>query len=227
MLIHPNRCLPALLILLLGAGCNGQANGNLGKEAASATPQGSSRVGGNCDTCELMYIGIPESINATDTSAAWKEPGQKLLISGTVYMPDGMTPASGVILYYWQTNSEGVYKTSDELDQKVEPHGHIRGWIKTGEEGEFNIYTTRPGPYPGRKDPQHIHILVKEPDLPNEYYIDDILFEGDPRLTSDWRRNLENRGGSGIVQTKLENGVQVAERNIILGLNIPDYPTLK
>ncbi|WP_170114142.1 intradiol ring-cleavage dioxygenase [Pontibacter mucosus] len=172
-----------------------------------------------------MYIGIPESINATDTSAAWKEPGQKLLISGTVYMPDGITPASGVILYYWQTNSEGVYKTSDELDQKIEPHGHIRGWVKSGEEGEFNIYTTRPGAYPGRKDPQHIHILVKEPNLPNEYYIDDILFEGDPRLTSDWRRNLENRGGSGIVQTKLENGVQVAERNIILGLNIPDYPT--
>lgn len=33
----------------------------------------------------------------------------------------------------------------------------------------------------------------------------------------------EGRGGSGIVKVALSGGIQVAERNIILGLHIPHY----
>ncbi len=182
-------------------------------------------MGGNCDTCELMYVDSPENINTTDTNAAWKESsGQKLRISGTVYKPDGKTRAPNILLYYWHTNSEGVYANREGLDPKVRPHGYIRGWVKTDGQGQYSIYTIRPGHYPGRSGPAHIHLLVKEPELPNEYYIDDILFEEDLRLTEAYRDKLENRGGSGIVQTVQENGVQAANRDIILGRNVPDYP---
>ena len=220
-LLHPS--LLSVLILVLSIGCNGQSSTERAGSTAAAA-QTTTGVGGNCDTCELMYIGMPASINTTDTSTAWHEPGQKLLVSGTVYRPDGKTPAPGIILYYWHTNRDGVYAAKDGSDPKVAPHGAIRGWLKTDEQGQYSIYTSRPGPYPGRKDPEHIHILVKEPDLPNEYYIDDIHFEGDPRLTSDWRHTLESRGGNGIVQARQDNGVHLAKRDIILGLNIPEYP---
>jgi len=52
-----------------------------------------------------MYIGIPASIPSVDTSVAWNEKGQKLLVHGTVYKLDGKTPALNVILYYWHTDS--------------------------------------------------------------------------------------------------------------------------
>ncbi|WP_273566338.1 hypothetical protein [Maribacter halichondriae] len=35
---------------------------------------------------------------------------------------------------------------------------------------------------------------------------------------------MTNRGGSGILRAMKRNGFQVAEHNIILGLNIPNYP---
>ena len=41
-------------------------------------------IGGGCDGCELMYIGMPEQINPTDTSAGWHiKDGHKLLITGS------------------------------------------------------------------------------------------------------------------------------------------------
>ncbi|WP_276498891.1 intradiol ring-cleavage dioxygenase [Pontibacter litorisediminis] len=209
--------------LIAGTACDAQSGGTP-EGANAAAGQATSQVGGYCDTCELMYVGMPENIDATDTSASWNAAGQKLRVSGTIYKHDGKTPAPNVILYYWQTNSEGIYADSKGLDPKVRPHGYIRGWVKTDAQGHYSLYTTRPGHYPGRSGPAHIHLLVKEPRLPSEYYIDDILFEDDPLLTKAHRNKLENRGGSGIVQTRQENDLQVAIRDIVLGQNIPGYP---
>lgn len=216
-------CLMPLLILGLTTGCNGSPSYDQKSGIASGT-QTVPRVGGNCETCELMYVGMPESIDATDTSAAWSEPGQKLMVSGIVYKPDGKTPAANVVLYYWQTAKEGAYADREGLNPDVRRHGYIRGWVQTDAKGQYSIYTIRPGSYPGRKDPAHIHMLVKEPHLPNEYYIDDILFDDDPKLTLKWRNYLDNRGGNGIVQPKQEKEVHIAQRDIILGKNITNYP---
>ena len=58
------------------------------------------------------------------------------------------------------------------------------------------------------------------------YYIDDILFEDDPRLTMEKRAALiQGRGGSGLVAPQLEGaGAWVVRRDIHLGKNIPGYP---
>lgn len=213
----------ALPILLTFTGCNGQSTQNLQTDAA-ATTQDSRRAGGRCETCELMYLGMPKSINATDTSAAWDSGSQKLMLTGTVYKPDKKTPAADVILYYWQTDESGIYADKPGLAPELRPHGYIRGWVKTDKQGRYTIYTIRPGSYPNSSNPQHIHMLVKEARLPNEYYIDDIHFEDDPLLTNRVKKQMSNTGGNGIVKVQQQNGMQKAKRDIILGLNVTDYP---
>ncbi len=181
-------------------------------------------VGGGCDGCELMYIGMPTNIKSVDTSAGWSEKGQKLLVTGTVFKPDSKTPASNIIIYYWQTDNNGYYSPKQGMDEKAKRHGHIRGWVRTDENGKYSIYTIRPAPYPNETIPAHIHTSIKEPNIGNEYYIDEFVFDDDKLLTSEKRNALENRGGSGILRIHLKNDLQVAEHNIILGLNMPNYP---
>lgn len=113
------------------------------------------------------------------------------------------------------------------MDEKTKHHGHIRGWVKSDEKGRYSIYTIKPAPYPNENIPAHIHISIKEPSIGNEYYIDDLVFDDDPLLTGDNRKALENRGGSGILKVLISKDLQIAEHNIILGLNVPNYPGKK
>lgn len=210
------------LLLAVVSSCNGQANNS--KSPVGATAGKSSMVGGGCDGCELMYVGMPKNIASVDTSAGWTEPGQKLLITGKVFKIDGKTPAPNVLIYYWQTDHKGAYSPAAGMNEKAKRHGHIRGWVKTDENGNYSIYTVRPAPYPNQDMPAHIHVSVKEPQISNEYYIDEFVFDDDRLLTGAKRKALENRGGSGVLRVLLSGDVQVAEHNIILGLNIPNYP---
>ncbi|KYG79939.1 intradiol ring-cleavage dioxygenase [Roseivirga seohaensis] len=183
------------------------------------------RIGGPFENAELMYIGMPKHIPSIDTSPGWMEEGQKLLIIGTIYKKDGVTPAPNVIVYYYQTDTKGAYANRKGLDQKVARHGYIRSWVKSDENGKYAIYTIRPAAYPNRDDPAHIHPSIKEPNDINEYYIDAFVFDDDPLLTSEKRKAMENRGGSGVLRLLQKGDLQIAEHNIILGLNIPNYPT--
>ena len=170
---------------------------------------------------------MPDTINSVDTSAGWHQQGQRLLITGTIFKPDGRTPAPDVILYYYHTNIQGLYAKKKGLDSRVVRHGYIRGWVKSDANGQYSIYTVRPAPYPGRNFEAHIHPAIKEPGIDKEYYIDEFVFDDDPLLTSEKRKRLENRGGSGILRVFKKEGMHIAEHDIILGLNIPNYPERK
>ena len=207
-------------VCMFANGCNAQSS----QSPPSKTGAQGKLIGGPCDGCELMWIGIPATINSTDTSSGWKEAGQKMTVSGKVLMKDGRTPAPDVVIYYWQTDNNGYYSPGTGLPEKAARHGHIRGWVKSDREGNYSIYTIRPTPYPNEDIPAHIHMLIKEPTVGNEYYIDDILFDDDKILTKARRQEVKNRGGSGIVKLNKEVPVHKASRNIVLGLNIPDYP---
>jgi protocatechuate 3,4-dioxygenase beta subunit len=172
-----------------------------------------------------MYIGMPTDIASVSISPGWNEPGQQLVVTGTVLQRDGRTPARGVILYYWQTDATGLYAPGAGMHPGSEKHGHVRGWVRTDDSGKYEIRTIRPAPYPDDALPAHIHLVVKEPGLPNEYYIDDINFQDDTLLAPSLRKYpAEKRGGSGIVHTVLQDGILLARRDIVLGLNIPNYP---
>jgi len=202
--------------------CNGQ-NKSENKQNEITTDK-KKLVGGGCDGCELMYVGMPKNIKSIDTSAGWTENGQKLLLTGTVYKLGGKIPAPNVIIYYWQTDNNGYYSPKEGMDEQAKRHGHIRGWVKSDENGKYSIYTIRPAPYPNDNMPAHIHTSIKEPNIKDEYYIDEFIFDDDKFLTGEKRKALENRGGSGILRVLLSNDLQIAEHNIILGLNIPNYP---
>jgi protocatechuate 3,4-dioxygenase, beta subunit len=217
------KILSFILSLGIITGCDGQKPVNNQNLAVPVKKKG-KLVGGGCDGCELMYVGMPTNINATDTSVGWTEKGQKLLVTGNVYKIDGKTPAPNVVIYYWQTDNNGYYSPKNGMDENAKRHGHIRGWVKSNKEGKYAIYTITPAPYPNDNIPAHIHTSIKEPNIENEYYIDEFIFDDDKLLTSEKRKALENRGGSGILRVLLKDDLQIAEHNIILGLNIPNYP---
>lgn len=177
-----------------------------------------------------IQSGQPAVISAKDYSPGWNEEGQKILLTGTVFQPDGKTPASGVVIYYYQTNTEGRYihkpgeKRSMPPNALGQTHGYIRGWVKTDSNGRYFIYTVRPGAYPGGDVPAHIHATIKEPNDINEYYIDDFVFDDDKLLTFSYRKKMENRCGSGVLRLIKKDSLFIGERNMYLGLNIPDYP---
>jgi len=223
-LYHIGLC---VLLFTVLTSCNGQTKSNNQIQPNSSTTK-NKLVGGGCDGCEIMFVGMPTNINSVDTSVGWTEKGQKLLVTGTAFKIDGKTPAPSVIIYYWQTDNNGYYSPKSVMDEKAKRHGHIRGWVKTDENGKYSIYTIRPAPYPNENIPAHIHTSIKEPDIDNEYYIDEFVFDDDKLLTGAKRKALENRGGSGILRVLISGDLQIAEHNIIFGLNIPNYPdTLK
>jgi protocatechuate 3,4-dioxygenase beta subunit len=169
-----------------------------------------------------MFEGMADQLHWKSTLTDAAEPGEPLIIRGTVYKKDGKTPAPNVILYVYQTDAKGLYSPLPN-QKNGRKHGHLRGWMKTNALGQYEFKTIRPASYPGSKIPQHIHPIIKEPGL-SVYWIDDFLFSDDPFLTEHEKSLLQNRGGSGILTLhKNASGVWVGERNITLGLNVPNY----
>jgi protocatechuate 3,4-dioxygenase beta subunit len=199
------------LVLWMCTSCNGQTRIETTKN-----------VGGGCEGCEAIFEYGDKILTSIDTLPEYENNVPKLKITGTVLKKDGMTPAENVILYIYHTNRQGIYETKGNETAWAKRHGFIRGWVKTGKDGRYTFYTFRPAAYPNGNEPEHIHIIVKEPDK-NEYYLDDYLFDDDPHLTKEIREERKNRGGSGIIKPKEKNGILLIERNIILGKNIPNY----
>ncbi|MBC2839305.1 intradiol ring-cleavage dioxygenase [Robiginitalea sp. SC105] len=206
--------LTLLLILAIGIlGCNGQQKRNSLAER---------RVGGPCEGCEALLEFGDRTLHSTDTLPGFKANTPKIKLTGTVFESDGKTPAENIILYFYHTNREGIYEKRGDETGWGRTHGYIRGWLRTGPDGSYTLYTFRPGAYPSRREPEHIHLTVKEQGtIP--YYLESYHFEDDPLLTPAVRDNMRNRGGSGIVLPQSENGILTVHRDLILGMNIPDY----
>jgi len=176
-------------------------------------------LGEACEDCGLMYDGMPQSISWETKIAPAGEPGEPMVISGVIRKLDG-TPAPGIMLYVYHTDNTGHYSRTNGQGNR---HGHLRGWVKSDANGRYKFTSIRPASYPGRTDPAHIHPIIKEPNL-TVYWIDEFLFDDDPKLTATVRSKQEKRGGSGIIHlTKNDKDVWVGQRDIVLGLNVPGY----
>lgn len=219
------------LLLVLIMFC-GQSCGQPGATAKIANRPGAGelKVGGPCEGCEAIYespVSFAE-LNEVDTLPDFNEAGPKLVISGKIYKQDGKTPASNVILYIYHTDQAGNYSTKGNAPDGYREgwgkrHGYIRGWIKTDAEGSYTFYTLVPASYPNSNNPKHIHPTVKEPGK-TEYWIDEFVFADDPLLPQSERERKNPVGGNGVLKTTMKNGVLYATRDIILGLNVKDYP---
>ncbi|PWL28983.1 intradiol ring-cleavage dioxygenase [uncultured Roseivirga sp.] len=182
----------------------------------------SQTLGGPCEGCEALLEYGNRQLSSIDTLPDYSKNEPKMIVTGTVYKPDGKTPANGVIIYAYHTDRSGVYPTKGDEKGWARRHGYIRGWTKTDENGQYTFYTFKPETYPSRTEPAHIHLTVKESGK-QEYWIDSIQFEEDKLLTKQVREKMGNRGGSGIVTLKEKGLLLLAERDIILGLNIQNY----
>ena len=180
-------------------------------------------VGGPCEGCEALTDDLPNKLSNTDTLPFFAFGDNAYLLTGTVYESKTDKPAADIIIYIYHTNSAGVYLSKPIDSGWSLRHGLRRGWIKTNKDGRYSFYSIRPGSYPNSDEPQHIHMTVKEPNtIP--YYLDSVVFTDDPLLTPEKISRLESRGGSGVVTPQLnEDGLMVLNRDIYLGLNIPDY----
>ena len=180
-------------------------------------------VGGPCEGCEAVFQGLPVSLTSVARIAPEDEPGQALRITGRVTEIDG-APAPGTIVYAYHTNAEGLYPSSDDFQgEAANRHGRLRAWCRSDEQGRYRFDTVRPAGYPNSDMPQHVHMHVIEPGRCT-YYIDDLLFADDPRLTPELQAQLSvGRGGFGVALPERDgDGVWHVQRDIRLGVGIAD-----
>lgn len=181
------------------------------------------QVGGACEGCEAVFEFGNRKLNAIDTLPDFDKDGPKIEVTGIIYQPDGITPAKDVVLYVYHTNQDGLYLSKAHDSGWGRRHGHIRGWVRTGADGKYAFHTLRPGVYPDRSAPSHIHPTILEPDG-KYYWIESFLFAGDPLLTpNDTLADSPRGGGNGLLHLRREGEIRVGKRDIILGRNIPDY----
>ena len=141
------------------------------------------------------------TLTATMHIAPPAEPGERLVITGRLLRADGRTPAAGVTLFAYQTNAKGRY-----VERDGKPHG-LSGRLRTDAQGRYRIETIRPGAYPGRTDPAHIHLVLE----PSGTYIDTIIFDDDPRTNA-----VRGRDGYAIVKLARRNEIWVGARDIVI-----------
>ena len=134
------------------------------------------------------------------------------MISGTIYEPDGVTPARDITLFVFHTDAKGHYNSRDDA---FDPR--LYGWVRTGTDGRYEFRTIKPGPYPQVTNPAHIHAHVFGPGRP-EWFIPEYWFEGDPLIPAQ-DRDLPARLGrfSPVVRlTKDSDGGWRGQRDIRL-----------
>jgi protocatechuate 3,4-dioxygenase beta subunit len=142
---------------------------------------------------------IPDTLSTEIAIVNDKEPGEKLIVKGKISDVNG-NAVNEVKIYAYQTDVNGIY--SDEGSRKP----RIKGYLKSGNEGEFIINTIKPGSYPGTRNPGHIHFEMKKEGYQDKYF--EIVFEGDPYITESFLRS------DGVVLTKInkdKNGNYVCE----------------
>jgi protocatechuate 3,4-dioxygenase beta subunit len=175
------------------------------KPAYPATLSG----GAPCGSCDA-----PEKLSWKTVVASDKEPGEPLVISGKVFQPDGKTPAEGMVLWVFQTDVTGYYNEKDDAS-----HPRLKGWMKIGADGKYEFRTIRPGAYPHRTTPAHIHAHVYGPGY-SERSIEDYWFKDDPRINDKELKSASNGTDHPfvvIIELKRgSDGVWRGERDITL-----------
>ncbi|MGH8639312.1 MAG: YceI family protein, partial [Burkholderiales bacterium] len=124
------------------------------------------------------------------------EPGERLLLTGTVYADDGKTPVPGAHLRIFHTDASGLYSPNVSNDVG-EQRARLKVELSTNPQGHYEVRTIKPGPYPGGKNQAHIHIIVSAPGFAEANAT--TSFAGDPNLTrEDYQRHAQAGAFSSI-----------------------------
>ena len=152
----------------------------------------------------------PANVSWKTSLAAASEKAPRIAVTGTVYLPDGKTPAPNVLIYLYHTDVYGIYGRGSE-----HRHGRYRGWILTDAKGSYEFDSIMPASYPNSIIAAHIHMTVTTTDR-KEDWIDSILFEGD-RFITPQERTVRKGGFNPILKIeKNPAGVLHGRRDILL-----------
>jgi len=88
-----------------------------------------------------------------------------------------MTPAPGVVIYAYQTDSTGEYHND------AKGVARLHSWAKTDSKGSFEFRTIMPGPYPKLAIAAHVHFHAYGGGYPLQW-TEELKFAGDPLLTA-------------------------------------------
>ncbi len=170
----------------------------------------------DCEWCGAMDA--PNELDWKARIASVNEPGEPLVLSGTIYQAEGTSPASGVLVYAYHTNAEGDYPKRGDETGNGQRHGYLRAWVKTNAMGQYEFTTIKPAPYPSHEEPAHIHMTLSAKGVP-EYWLDAIWFAGDPLITPELKARVTRTGGSSniIDLSQDQNGVWIGQKDFILG----------
>ena len=130
----------------------------------------------------------PADLGPEGRIAPADEPGTPLVVDGRVVEPDGETPAPGVVVFAYQTDRDGIYFS----DGRPGSPWRLQGWARTDADGRFTFRTIRPGPYPGRHVPAHIHFAVESPKHGRQW-TDSLRFADDPLLVGEGEGRVRRR----------------------------------
>ncbi|MEX2115881.1 MAG: intradiol ring-cleavage dioxygenase [Bacteroidota bacterium] len=159
---------------------------------------------------EAPFPQAPQKVSSVATITEKGEPGEPLRITGKVFRSDKKTPYAGLVLYIYQTDASGVYNKTDNYYGRP----RLYGWVKTDEQGNYEIHTIKPGSYPRRKEAAHIHVTAKVPGSPARW-LDSFLFSGDPNLSSADREHPQKQGRFSyvLVTSRTSDGTLIGSRD--------------
>src|SRR5262245_36951187 len=131
--------------------------------------------------------------------ASKEEPGERLIVTGQLFGPDGKTPLAGGSVYVYHTDAKGLY--TPETNDNRNPR--LRGYMRTDAQGRYEYSTIKPAPYPNNQIPAHIHYVVNAPAYAERIF--EIVFEGDPNINERIRHDAAKEGSAFSIRTLTRN----------------------
>jgi protocatechuate 3,4-dioxygenase beta subunit len=146
------------------------------------------------ESLDRVQLERPRELSATARIAPESEPGTPLVVHGRLFEEDGRTPVAGAVVFGYHTDREGRY------DQPGRPaHSwRLRGWCRTDPHGRFRFDTIRPGAYPSRREPAHVHLTAFT--ASGRYHAGALLFDDDPLVPAAVREESTRAGAFGEVR---------------------------
>jgi protocatechuate 3,4-dioxygenase beta subunit len=145
----------------------------------------------------------PASLTSSARIAAAGEPGTPLVIHGRLFAADGRTVVPNAIVFAYHTDREGHYNRPGSPAHSW----RLRGWARTDADGRFEFQTIRPGAYPSRNIPAHVHFNIFNGT--ERFHAGEVQFDDDPILSaSDRARSRDSGAFGGILPVRREGAVE-------------------
>ena len=142
----------------------------------------------------------PAKLTSSARIAPPEEPGTGLIIHGRLFTADGRTPVPAAMMFAHHTDREGLYHRPGMESQPW----RLRGWAQTDAEGGFEFQTIRPGAYPSRNIPAHVHFNIFTGS--ERFHGGELQFDDDPILSAADRSRSQKQGQFGQVRAVRREG---------------------